>query len=374
MRPNFLFLLAASNAILKPGGPLKWKKRLVKDVKLLLSLRVMKIVRFTPPLPDVLCLSSPKPRLKHGKRLALLFRPNLTLNLCTLHFVLSLALFPHLPPLLTFPFIPLPGSRLRSSPITWDPTFLYPSQRPCVAELEASFPSSVEPRALKSLTRPFASLDVFAPAEFLAAAINLFLFTANSPDKVAYPMLKHLPRSGMDFLLHIFNLSWTLHSFPSIKRTSSIIPIYKIGKRHDSPSSFWPISLPSCFSKLFEQIILSRLLFFLEYSSILSPRQAGFRPGGSALDQILFLSQFISDEFNNPGRALGRFSLLLISRKLSTLSGIPPFSTNLFRLASLLVLLTGHNLPFLTNALAWFIKITKLASLSLSKCFARIRS
>ena len=35
----------------------------------------------------------------------------------------------------------------------------------------------------------------------------------------------------------------------------------------------------------------------------------------------------------NPGRALRRSSLQLISRKLSTLFGIPPFSTNLFRLA-----------------------------------------
>ena len=33
MWPNFPFLSAASNAIVKPGGPLKWKKRLVKDTK-----------------------------------------------------------------------------------------------------------------------------------------------------------------------------------------------------------------------------------------------------------------------------------------------------------------------------------------------------
>ena len=46
----------------------------------------------------------------------------------------------------------------------------------------------------------------------------------------------------------------------------------------------------------------------------------------------------------NPGRALGRSCLLSISRKLLTLSGIPPFSTNLFRLASLLALLVGLNL------------------------------
>ena len=73
-----------------------------------------------------------------------------------------------------------------------------------------------------------------------------------------------------------------------------------MGKPLDSPASFRPISLTSCVSKLFERIILSRLLFFLESNSILSARQAGFRPGRSTLDQILFLSQSISDGFNKP--------------------------------------------------------------------------
>ena len=62
MRSNFPFLSDASNVILKPGGPLKWKKRFVKDVRFLLQLtEVMKIVRF--PLPDMLRLPSPKPRV-----------------------------------------------------------------------------------------------------------------------------------------------------------------------------------------------------------------------------------------------------------------------------------------------------------------------
>ena len=46
--------------------------------------------------------------------------------------------------------------------------------------------------------------------------------------------------------------------------------------------------------------MLSRLLFFLESNSILSPRQAGFRRGLSTLDQILYLSQSIWDGFNKP--------------------------------------------------------------------------
>ena len=73
-----------------------------------------------------------------------------------------------------------------------------------------------------------------------------------------------------------------------------------MGKPLDSPASFRPISLTSCVSKLFERIILSRLLFILESNSILSPRQAGLRSGRSTLDQILFLSQSILDGFNKP--------------------------------------------------------------------------
>ena len=182
------------------------------------------------------------------------------------------------------------------------------------AYLRSRFPVS-RPKALRSTARGYltelrrATCSVeshssfcspFSPAEFYAAASNLSSSTATGPDKVAYPMLKHLPRSGMDFLLHIFNLSWSSHSFPSIWKTSSIIPIHKMGKPLDSPASFRPISLTSYVSKLFERIILSRVLFFLESNSILSPRQADFHPGRSTLDQILYLSQTISDGFNKP--------------------------------------------------------------------------
>ena len=88
----------------------------------------------------------------------------------------------------------------------------------------------------------------FSTAEFLAANSNLSSSTVTDPDKASYPMLNHLPHSGMDFVLHIFNLSWSLHSFPSIWKTSSIIPIHKMGKPLDSPVSFWSISLIFCIS------------------------------------------------------------------------------------------------------------------------------
>ena len=261
--------------------------RLAKDARLSLPLtEVMKIARLTSPLLIAPRQSSPRPRLMHGRRLALLSRSNLTLTLYTLAIALSLALLPHIRFLLTYLTVLLPGNRLWTSSLTWDPTFPFFSQRPCVADPEATFLSSAMTRARRSLIRPSALLS--PPLNF-CSCLQPFLSTATGPDKVAYPMLKPLSRSVMDFLLHIFNLSWSLRSFPSIWR-SSIIFIHMMEKLLDSSASFRPISLPSCVSKLFERIILTSLLFFLKCNSILSPSQAGFLPGLSTLDQFLFLS------------------------------------------------------------------------------------
>ena len=89
-----------------------------------------------------------------------------------------------------------------------------------------------------------------------------------------------------------------MYSFPSIWKTSSIISIHKRGKPLDSLASFWPISLTSGASKLFERIILSHLLFFFILFSL--PAKPVSALEVYSLDQILFLSQFISNEFNKP--------------------------------------------------------------------------
>ena len=74
--------------------------------------------------------------------------------------------------------------------------FLFPSQQPDVTGQETSSPSSTKLHTMRSLIPPPAS-----PLNFS------WLPTTTGPDKVAYPILKHIPCSGMDFLLHIFNLS-----------------------------------------------------------------------------------------------------------------------------------------------------------------------
>ena len=111
------------------------------------------------------------------------------LNLCTLS-VLWLTL---LPPLLT--------SQL----------FLFRESASVHADYLRSHFSLFQPKACQRLPFRATSFEeshssYFPSAKFLAAASNFSSFTATGPDKLACHMLKHLPRSGMDFLSRIFNL------------------------------------------------------------------------------------------------------------------------------------------------------------------------
>ena len=140
----------------------------------------------------------------------------------------------------------------------------------------------------------------------------------------------------------------------------------------DSPAFFRPISHTSCVSKLFERIILSRLLFFQEYNFILflPARSVSALDGLHLIKFCIFLSPFRLG-LTNPDRALGRSCLLSISPRLLTLSGISPFSIHLFWLASVLALLNELNLSFLIGALAWFIKITKVVAFKSVEVFRK---
>ena len=79
-----------------------------------------------------------------------------------------------------------------------------------------------QPKALRSRARSYLSkhrrvtcreeshssfCSPFSLDEFLPSISNLSSSTVTGPDRVAYPMLNHLPCSGMDLFLYIFNFS-----------------------------------------------------------------------------------------------------------------------------------------------------------------------
>ena len=158
MRPNLPFLSAASNALLKPGGLLWWKKRLVKDARLLLPLtEVMKTARLISLLLDAPRQSLPRPRMRHGRRLALLFHLGLTLNLYTL--LRSIAGSPSSSSF--SPNFPNCSSPRESASVyaAYLRSHFSVSQPKTLRSRARGYLTSAEPRALWSLTHPFALLS-----------------------------------------------------------------------------------------------------------------------------------------------------------------------------------------------------------------------
>ena len=213
--------------------------------------------------------------------------------------------------------------------------------------------------------------SLFSLAEFLAAASNLYSSTATGSDKAAYPMQSiFLALAWIFFFTSSFSLGLRIHFLPSGRH----LPLFPY-TRWEGLSTLLLPSDPSLSPPAYQSFLNAS--FYPVYSSFwnLIPFSLPVGPV-SALDGLhlikfyTFLSPFRMG-LTNPGRALGRSCLLSISLKLLTLSGIPPFSTNLFRLASLLALLVGLNLSFLIGALVWFIKITKIVAFESVEVFRK---
>ena len=131
----------------------------------------------------------------------------------------------------------------------------------------------------------------------LKDAIAISKDTATGPDDIHYQMLKHLPETALDTLLHIFNGIWTTGVFPESWRLATIIPIPKPGKDHAEPTNYRPIALTSCLCKTLERMINKRLVWYLESNNLITKLQSGFRAERSTNDNLVRLETFIRDAF-----------------------------------------------------------------------------
>ena len=70
-------------------------------------------------------------------------------------------------------------------------------------------------------------------------------------------------------------------------------PIYKNKGDRLQPENYRPITILSCFGKLFTAVLNLRLNKFLDHHNIPEENQAGFRPGYSTSDHIFVLHALI---------------------------------------------------------------------------------
>jgi hypothetical protein len=101
------------------------------------------------------------------------------------------------------------------------------------------------------------------------------LLAKKSPghDLITNYKVKSLPRKAIVYLSHLYNAILRLSFFPNTWKHSVVILILKANKPPENPVSYRPISLLPTFSKIFEKILLKRLIPLATTADIISHTQ-----------------------------------------------------------------------------------------------------
>lgn len=124
------------------------------------------------------------------------------------------------------------------------------------------------------------------PREIVMQLTKLDNKKAPGFDQITKEILLQLPKKGIIFLTILFNGIMRVGHYPSIWKVSQIIMIHKEGKSANEVSSYRPISLLPVISKLFEKILLTRMLKSLTERGTIPDHQFGFRREHGTVEQV----------------------------------------------------------------------------------------
>lgn len=131
--------------------------------------------------------------------------------------------------------------------------------------------------------------------------------SAAGPDGVSNKDLKSLSLKGKSALLKEINHIFQAGSFPKEWKVGEGIPIQKPGKDKYDINSYRVIVKTSHIGKLYERLILRRLMNILEENHVLKDEMSAYRPLRSAQDNILDICSDIEEAKANKGHVLAVF-------------------------------------------------------------------
>ncbi|MES9879996.1 MAG: reverse transcriptase family protein, partial [Sedimenticola sp.] len=129
--------------------------------------------------------------------------------------------------------------------------------------------------------------------EIRKCARNLKNNKSPSLDNVLNEYIKCTLDKLLPIYQSLFNIILDTGILPESWLVGVIKPIYKHKGETSDPGNYRPITLVSCFGKLFTAILNVRLNSFLEHEEILNENQAGFRKNYSTSDHIFVLYALI---------------------------------------------------------------------------------
>ena len=135
---------------------------------------------------------------------------------------------------------------------------------------------------------------------------SLSLNKAQGPNSIPTNFLKLLSPICSEIFSSIFNSCMISGIYPLCLKSANVVPVHKKESPLD-PSNYRPISLLSNVNKIFEKVLYTRLISFLEKYSCLYSLQFGFRKGMNTSHAVLYLTELIRDCVDKGGFACGVF-------------------------------------------------------------------
>lgn len=135
-------------------------------------------------------------------------------------------------------------------------------------------------------------------AEIQKAIDSLKPKTSSGIDEISGKLVKTCKDELTRPLTDLVNKSLKQGIFPSQLKTAKVFPKYKKGPTTDA-NSYRPISLIPTFSKIFEKIVLQRLICHLEQNKLITSQQHGFLKGRSTTTALIQLTEHVIDQLEN---------------------------------------------------------------------------
>ena len=136
-------------------------------------------------------------------------------------------------------------------------------------------------------------------------------------DHISNSILKNTVNVISPYFTNLFNICIRQGIFPQIYKIAQVIPLFKGGDR-ESPGCYRPISLLPALGKVFEKLVSTRVLVYLDKFNILSPHQFGFRKNFGTEYAILDIYEKL---LNNLDRRLNTCSIFLdLAKAFDTVS------------------------------------------------------
>ena len=142
----------------------------------------------------------------------------------------------------------------------------------------------------------------FSTRKVRQTLLQLDTSKSKGPDGIPAIVLKTCAPQLAPILNKLFQLSYTLGTFPTSWKQAHVFPIPKIGDK-SNPLNYRPIAITSLISKTMETIITKQLLTFLETNNLLSDHQYGFRKARSTCDILAYAVHVWSSALESCGES-----------------------------------------------------------------------